>query len=232
MGDIYASVIGTTILQLKELPPRPPEYDGKLCLFDLAEGVDEGAIRAALAPAYGEIVSCTLGGFPPAIVCFTTHEAARAAKRAAAQLAHIAGGIDTLWNERSYDGRLGVIGFEDDEGRGWCVFESSISGEIILRLLPVPWMRAALEILPRKMLALRSDSPLEPVDLTGGQLETRVAEVTASIERATFTGKGDKPKVVGMYKEYVGRIAGVLQSALALTSTDASTASTAVTLPS
>eukprot|EP00900_Chrysochromulina_parva_P027937 jgi/Chrpa1/9778/Chrysochromulina_OHIO_Genome00016827-RA len=35
MGHIYASAIGTTVLQLKELPLRPPEYDGKLCLFDL-----------------------------------------------------------------------------------------------------------------------------------------------------------------------------------------------------
>eukprot|EP00900_Chrysochromulina_parva_P009826 jgi/Chrpa1/18845/Chrysochromulina_OHIO_Genome00025256-RA len=31
MGHIYASAIGTTVLQLKELPLRPPEYDGKLC---------------------------------------------------------------------------------------------------------------------------------------------------------------------------------------------------------
>ena len=48
MGDLYASAIGTTVLQLKEIPLRPPELDGKLCLFDLADSVDERAIRAAL----------------------------------------------------------------------------------------------------------------------------------------------------------------------------------------
>ena len=149
--SIYASAIGTTVLQLKELPLRPPEYDGKLCLYDLASGVDGAAIKAALVP-YGDIVSCTLDRFPPATVCFTTHAAAQAAKRAAAQLEHIAGGVDTLFNERSYDGRHGEAGLDDDEGRGWCVFESAVSGELILRLSVVPRLKAELDKLPPKML--------------------------------------------------------------------------------
>ncbi|KOO53176.1 hypothetical protein Ctob_014035, partial [Chrysochromulina tobinii] len=213
MGHIYASAIGTTVLQLKELPLRPPEYDGKLCLFDLAPGVDGAAIKATLVP-YGDIVSCTLGRFPPATVCFTTHAAAQAAKRAAAQLAHISGGVDTLFNERSYDGRHGEAGLDDDEGRGWCVFESAVSGELILRLSVVPRVKAELDKLPPKMLQLRSGCPLGTVDLSAGRLETRVDEVVARIERATFTGKGDKAIVVGLYMKYVDRIAGALQRVL------------------
>eukprot|EP00900_Chrysochromulina_parva_P027515 jgi/Chrpa1/9398/Chrysochromulina_OHIO_Genome00015588-RA len=213
MGHIYASAIGTTVLQLKELPPRPPEYDGKLCLFDLAPGVDGAAIKGALE-SHGDIKSCTLGRFGSMTVCFTTHAAAKAAKRAAAQLAHIAGGVDTLFNERSYDGRHGEAGLDDDEGRGWCVFESAVSGELILRLSVIPRVKAELDKLPPKMLQLRSGHSLEPVDLSAGRLETRVAEVVASIERATFTGKGDKAMVVGLYKKYVDRIAGALQRVL------------------
>ena len=38
MGDLYASAIGTTVLQLKEIPPRPAEFDGVVCLFDLQAG--------------------------------------------------------------------------------------------------------------------------------------------------------------------------------------------------
>eukprot|EP00900_Chrysochromulina_parva_P003387 jgi/Chrpa1/13049/Chrysochromulina_OHIO_Genome00024578-RA len=209
MGHIYASAIGTTVLQLKELPLRPPEYDGKLCLFDLAPGLDGAAIKAALV-AYGDIVSCTPGRCPPATVCFTTHAAAQAAKRAAAQLEHIAGGVDTLFNERSYDGRHGETGLDDDEGRGWCVFESAVSSELILRLSVVPRVKAELDKLPPKMLQLRSGCPLETVDLSAGRLETRVDEVVARIEGATFTGKGDKAMVVGLYKKYVDRIAGAL----------------------
>jgi len=44
--------------------------------------------------------------------------------------------------------------------------------------------------------------------------------VTARIERATFTGKGDKPVVIAMYKKYVGSIATVLQKTLALAAVD------------
>ena len=118
MGDLYASAIGTTTLQVREIPPRPESYNGMLGLFDLVEGADEAAIRAALEE-FGEISSVEIGGQAPATVSFTTHAAALAAKRAAEQLKHIAGGLDTLYNERSYDGRRGVDGREDDDGRGW-----------------------------------------------------------------------------------------------------------------
>jgi hypothetical protein len=72
-------------------------------------------------------------------------------------------------------------------------------------------MKRALDVLPPKMLRLSSTEPIEVVDLQGGGLETRVDEVIERINQATFTGKGDKAKVVGLYKDYVGRIATVLQ---------------------
>ena len=56
----------------------------------------------------------------PVIVRFSAHAAARAARRAAAELVHICAGVDTRYNERSYDGRKGEAGFDDDDGRGWC----------------------------------------------------------------------------------------------------------------
>ena len=86
-----------------------------LCLFDLQLGVDEAAIRAELSE-FGAIESCSILVDQPAIVRFTTHEAALAAKRAAARLSLKVGAIDTLYNERSYDGHEGE---EGDKGRGW-----------------------------------------------------------------------------------------------------------------
>ena len=118
MGDIYASAIGTCVLQLKEIPPRPAEYDGAVSLFELADGIDETLIRAAFSE-YGEIVSLEMGEWPPVTVHFATHEAARAARRAARELAHIAQGIDTLYNEQSYDGRKDEAERDGDDGRGW-----------------------------------------------------------------------------------------------------------------
>lgn len=107
MGDVYASAVGTTVLQIKEIPPRPPEFDGALCLFGLKPGVDEAAVRQALC-GFGEIESCDLtveSGY--GVVRFTTHAAALQAK-AANGLSELCAGVDTRYNRRSYD------------DRGWC----------------------------------------------------------------------------------------------------------------
>ena len=102
-----------------------------------------------------------------------------------------------------------------------CVLESSASSELIVRLRAYPKMWAALEVLPPKVLALSSSEPSKPIELLdAAALETRVEDVTARIERATFTGKGDKPMVIAMYKDYVGSIATVLQKTLVLAAVD------------
>ena len=206
MGDLYASAIGTTVLQLKEIPDRPSYFDGKVCLFDLASGVDEAAVLASLG-RYGPIVGCTFGD--PVVVHFATHEAARSAVREAGRLVSIAGGVDTLYNEREYD------------RRGWCVFESSVSGEAVLRLNgKFPRAEAALRSLGPKVLSLTGASPPEAADLAGR--EGHVEEVVRSIEEATFTGKGDKGRVIRMYKDYAARIAESLLKSLLVDMGDSS----------
>ena len=119
MGDVYASAVGTTVLQIKEIPPCPQEFDGALCLFGLKPGVDEAAVRQALG-RFGEIESCDLT-FESSygVVRFTTHAAALRAKKAN-DFSELGGGVNTQYNERSYDGRsAGEGGREDDSGRGW-----------------------------------------------------------------------------------------------------------------
>jgi hypothetical protein len=95
-----------------------------------------------------------------------------------------------------------------------CSFEGKASSELIARLTAYTRMQEALEALPPKMLCLSSNAPTITVQMRSGELQTRVQEVTQLIERATFTGKGDKPKVVALYKEYVTRIATTLQATL------------------
>ena len=114
MADVYASAVGTTVLQLAEIPPRPREFDGALCLFGLK--ADGQAIRAAF-DAFGEITSLELEK-SPAVVHFAAHAAALAV-REAGPWPELCDGVGTLYNERSYNGRHGDDGFEDDEGRGW-----------------------------------------------------------------------------------------------------------------
>ena len=104
MGDLYASPLATTILQIKEIPPRPPHLDATVCLFGVQ--TDEARLRAELG-RHGEIVWLDLAQ-SPAVVRFATRAAALAAT-AAGLPSSLCAGIGTQYNERPYD------------ERGWCV---------------------------------------------------------------------------------------------------------------
>ena len=150
MGDLYASAIATTVLQIKEIPPRSAEHDGALCLFLLRDEkgavleVEEATLRAMLAQ-YGVISHVELTGtlrdnHGGVVVRFATHEAALAAKRAG-PIAGVCAGVDTLYNERPYD------------ERGWC------AGSLPLAPCPVaPSSRRS---------ALHSVRPIRPIRPVG-----------------------------------------------------------------
>jgi hypothetical protein len=102
MNQLYASILATTVLQIEEIPPRPAEFDGVVCLFKLSANVDENMVRAALI-GFGTIESCDLSRTPP-IVRFASHESAVAAKNAGAPPG-LCEGLDTLYNETPYFSR-------------------------------------------------------------------------------------------------------------------------------
>ena len=109
------------VLRLREVPPRPAQFDGALCLFDLDADADEAAVRTALG-GFGTIVSCNLQGRYKT-VRFALHENALALRanvvaltaecststEAAAAIADALGlrfaAVDTLYNERPYEER-------------------------------------------------------------------------------------------------------------------------------
>jgi len=216
MADVYASAVGTTVLQSREIPPRPEAFDGALCLFGLKATKGEAAVRETLG-CFGAIVAFEHTRNPP-VVRFASHEAALAAKRAG-PWPELCDGIDTLYNERPYD------------ERGWCVFEDAVSHELLARLGAVPRVREALDALPSKVLVLRSGRPTEPCVAPIGELADRVERVVARIAGATFTGKGDKDTVPALYREYVTRIVGVVQPVLALAAEAAAGSQVVLALP-
>jgi predicted DNA-binding ribbon-helix-helix protein len=99
MNQLYASILATTVLQIKEIPPRPAEFDGVVCLFKLSANVDENMVRAALI-GFGTIESCDLSHSPP-IVRFASHLSAVKAKDAGVWPG-LCEGLDTLYNETPY----------------------------------------------------------------------------------------------------------------------------------
>ena len=109
MGQVYASAVGTTVLQIKEIPLRPKEFDGVLCLFGPKAHADERMVRDTFGSRFGEIVDVIDRRLPPVerdeiAVRFPTHQAALDAI-AAGVPQELCNGLDTLYNERPYDGR-------------------------------------------------------------------------------------------------------------------------------
>jgi len=79
-------------------------------------------------------------------------------------------------------------------------------------------MKAVLDVLPPKVLALSSKAPPTPVVVK--ETDGHVDRLIAKIEKAAFTGPNDKPKVIGIYKEFVQRITRVLASTLKITTVE------------
>jgi hypothetical protein len=126
MGDLYASAVGTTVLQLKEIPTRPEDFNGALALFDLQKDATKETIKSEFEARFGceglVEVTCDPDSWPPAVVRYDSHETALAVLERFQSLSEsdeklaVCGGLDTLYNDRSYDGNDAV---EDDLGRGW-----------------------------------------------------------------------------------------------------------------
>ena len=95
-----------------------------------------------------------------------------------------------------------------------CCFEDAVTKELGLRLLNYPKMKAAMDKLPPKLLALSSQRlPVPHVYSPEGQHEQLAR---ARILSATFTNPNDKDRVPALYDEYVSRIATTLMGTLAL----------------
>ena len=182
MGDLYASAVATTVLQLKEIPERPREMDGSIYVHE-PKG-DERALREFFDP-YGEIELCELRGEGAAIVRFCD----RADALKVLQQAHgMVSDLPCTWLALEYYDRA-------YDNRGWCCFEDAVSSELIVQLMDYPKMRAVMEKLPPKLLTLSSDHAPVPKELLRSQSGSHVIEATKRIAEATFTGKGDEEQV-------------------------------------
>jgi len=80
------------------------------------------------------------------------------------------------------------------------------------RLTAYPALREPLDQLQPKVFALSSDADATPVEVKAIELD--VAADIERINQSKFTSKGDKPKVISLYKEYVHNTVGALTKTL------------------
>ena len=111
-------------------------------------------------------------------------------------------GIDTLYNEGSYD------------DSGWCTSENNISCELTVRLSAATKIATQLDQLPPKMYAISSTSEPTPIQRGTDTSSEHVEEALDRIEKSKFTGKGDKEMVKNLYRDYVMRLSTILSKGL------------------
>ena len=96
MNGPYASAIGTTVLQLTEMPERPARFDGVVAIFGPTAGLDETQIRATLETV-GRI-KVEPRNWPLWVVSFATHADALKAIEQYAR-SDLWENLDALYNE-------------------------------------------------------------------------------------------------------------------------------------
>ena len=196
MGDIYASPLGTTVMRHQAVPPRPTSFDG-LVLVTGHEGLSASDLHSALS-ASGVVLSAEFELVPERrwVVRFASHAEALAAVEAIpAQLE----GAECCcaYNERRYG------------DRGWPNFESAVSTEALSRLEFLPELKAALDLLPPKLVEIDAASPVavhSAVDLSEG-VGPRIERARAAISASAFTGRGDKAVIMQLYNDYIVGVA-------------------------
>ena len=117
MNLSYASLTRTAVVQLKDIPQRPAEYDGRLIVYTPPSGGEdsderEAAARADLSRFGGELVELVTDCTEWAHACFASHEQA---ERCISALREEGRGAATVYNETKYDRERG------EPYSGWCV---------------------------------------------------------------------------------------------------------------
>ena len=107
MADLYASAVGTTVLQLKEIPARPVEFDGWLRLGCVNYGMTAEAVCAALSRCgnVGQCLELGPGSFRMRFECHQQAEAALATWQTLSSTLGTKSYCFIEYNGRPYDDR-------------------------------------------------------------------------------------------------------------------------------
>ena len=109
MGDLYASAIGTTVLQLKEIPSCPPSFTGALYIGDVDPGVEVPQLEDTMS-GFGQLAQSgcsihTQGEAKYAIVRFEDHATAEQVAKEDAKRVGVGTFFTLHYNKLEYDHR-------------------------------------------------------------------------------------------------------------------------------
>ena len=204
MAALYASVVGTTVIRHKGIPPRPKEMDGVIMVDSVQDTPEtEAELKAALAK-HGALKSMEKqdsdgDGCCCFKVSFETHKAAQSAVAFLRDTPPSSLSGCEVWeayNSRPY------------ADRGWCHLESAVGTEVVARAEYYADLAAQLHRLPPKFLDISSNGlakalTIPPDHRTAG---VRSNEVIKGFGEVSFTGKGDAEVVVALYRRFANTI--------------------------
>jgi len=191
MNKLYASICGTTVIQFKDIPPRPAEYDGRVIIFDLhPSSTDEEAVRADLS-RFGTVVEVAVEG-SVATARFASHEEA---EHCVATLHSESRGAGCLYNETCYSRDCG------EPYSGWCSAEQGSSSFVAAHFAKAERQAAQRSLQLPARFAHAQARRAKVTDISGGLVRTvswdmepaeLLEQTFDAIEGATFVGKGDR----------------------------------------
>ena len=98
MQMLYASITGTAVIQIKDVPPRPADFDGRLVIHGVPSDLNMEQLKAALV-SFGEVRRCDPGLWKDsADVQFATHEQAEMAIAGAPSMVQLQGASGVKWS--------------------------------------------------------------------------------------------------------------------------------------
>ena len=181
MGSLYASVTGTAVLQIKSVPARPADVDGRLIVCGLPASVDREELVDALGALGGEVRSCLVkreASSSSAEVQFATHAQAKVVTQLAKAkpaiqrtrtAASLLGARHTPARELAPLLRGATIfeAYNDKpyNTRGWCCFEEGVASVVASHLAQqgqLPPKHAEAEKSRPKLSTIDEDGAVHP----------------------------------------------------------------------
>jgi len=200
MGALYASVIGVTVMRHAYLPPPPQSFEGAVRIFDAPPGSEEDVCEALRATGC-EAPRPFEAQHGQYIIKYGTQLEAEKLLQVVKQ----AGKFDwPLMN-----GMKAVPAYNSMPyfQRGWPTFESAVATQSESLAKEYKGVREQLANLPRKLVDIGTAT-----DTSGGRSASvccwsrKADAVKRRLEKAVFTGTGDRAEVIYLYTKYAASI--------------------------